>query len=743
MSSVRPFAVWLLGCGLSCGCSTPSLHDDSVATVVVGTGATVSCAPGRAGCPCSSEGAVAQCGSVITKEADWVSCAQGQSTCTDGRWTPCSGNTVVTKSVRPAILDARGARTLGAAVPCDDPCDPYCAALFLEGPGDVDASGVMISDGGVTIEPYCLGLQCQVPSCDGSAATTLIGKVFDPAQVNAVANAYVYIPVDPTGALLPMEAGAACQPCGGGLSFEAVAAVQTAPDGTFALENVPSTDTAPYGPIPLVVQKGKWRREAWLNDVPACVTTSVDASNSHLPANRFDGAGDAGDIPKMAIDLGAADALECMMYKAGIDPAEFQAPTANGASRIDTYATDDDIDAGLNLEVPSAGATAPGPPLSLSAMAEDAGALFSYDAVLLPCDGERAPEIDGLGLSNMAAYANAGGRLITTHLGVSWLTAPVGDTGDPNPLSGAATWNPGAATFRGAQMGVVDSVLPNGLRSAVGSDLDPWLLNVGAASTGNPWQISVLNPGADILAVSAFATEWLHGASGAGSPIALGFDTPLPGVDAGTSPGPCGRVLYADYHGESRNWGGRCTADVMTPQESVLEYMLFDLTDCVLPDSQDAPAPNLIAPPPAAAFDVLGYRQISFTEDFVSACPPSTRVVWRALAWNAIVPPTAAIVFSAQTADLTADGGLPDFIGVQSVALATDTTSTSPPGSEALLDINSVDGGAPVGAFANAVPPVESKGALRLTVTLTPTTDGFLPPTLLNWQVTSDCLPSE
>jgi hypothetical protein len=60
-----------------------------------------------------------------------------------------------------------------------------------------------------------------------------------------------------------------------------------------------------------------------------------------------------------------------------------------------------------------------------------------------------------------------------------------------------------------------------------------------------------------------------------------------------------------------------------------------------------------------------------------------------------------------------------------------------------LLDIDAVDGGAPLGAFANAVPPIESKGALRLTFTLTPTSDGLAAPVLLSWQVTSDCLPSE
>jgi hypothetical protein len=579
----------------------------------------------------------------------------------------------------------------------------------------------------------CSGLECQLSSCPDGGTTTLVGTVFDPAGRHPIADAYVYVPIDPSGALVPLASGAICEPCSGEPALPAVAAARTAPDGTFTLPNVPSTDVAPNGPIPFVVQKGKWRREAWLDSVPACAATSVDPTNSHLPANRFDGAGDAGDVPKMAIATASTDALECMMYKAGVDPAEFQFPAQSGDGRIDTYVAN-----GEGLSAP-AGASPPMPvaPTGLSPLVDDIDTLLTYDAVILPCEGQRNIGVDPTGYGNLAAYANAGGRVLTTHLGYQWLTSDVsvnGATSD-NPFLGVATWSPNHGTIGGIENAIIDSQLVDGTNSALGSALDQWLLSIGALSSASAREISVLNAGGDIGSVNAIATEWLHDSAAAGQPFAIGFNTPLPDLDAGAdaAPGTCGRVLYADFHGDPRTSSNVCSTAAMSPQESLLEYMFFDLTSCVLPDSQTLPDPT----------NAFAYSPASFTEDFISACPDATRVVWRALSWNATVPPTASIEFTAQTVDLPGDGGPPDFSGAQSIALLTTTTSTSPPGSEILLDINALDGGAPIGAFAQAVPPVESKGALRLTFTLEPTSDGLSAPVLMNWQVTSDCLPSE
>jgi hypothetical protein len=66
------------------------------------------------------------------------------------------------------------------------------------------------------------------------------------------------------------------------------------------------------------------------------------------------------------------------------------------------------------------------------------------------------------------------------------------------------------------------------------------------------------------------------------------FDTPF---TAGGSAGTCGRVVFSDFHVEDassnqakgKTFPSECTAGAMTPQEKLLEFMLFDLTSCVTP----------------------------------------------------------------------------------------------------------------------------------------------------------------
>jgi hypothetical protein len=58
------------------------------------------------------------------------------------------------------------------------------------------------------------------------------------------------------------------------------------------------------------------------------------------------------------------------------------------------------------------------------------------------------------------------------------------------------------------------------------------------------------------------------------------FNTP---VGAATQ---CGRVVFSDFHvytGSGNGWGN-CDSKPMNAQEKLLEFMLFDLTDCVVND---------------------------------------------------------------------------------------------------------------------------------------------------------------
>jgi hypothetical protein len=168
----------------------------------------------------------------------------------------------------------------------------------------------------------------------------------------------------------------------------------------------------------------------------------------------------------------------------------------------------------------------------------------------------------------------------------------------------------------------------------------------------------------------------------------------------------------------------------LTPQEDALEFLLLELTSC-----RSAPA-SAVGGANAAG---QTFAPATFTEDF--SCPAATRATWRHLDWEATVPASASIVFSAQTADSPGDGGPPDFTSAQVVPLATATSSTTPPGDLVYIDTGA-DAGT-TGRFNLATPPVVSKNNLRLTVTLDPTSDGLAAPTLLDWQVWVDCMAAE
>jgi hypothetical protein len=199
----------------------------------------------------------------------------------------------------------------------------------------------------------------------------------------------------------------------------------------------------------------------------------------------------------------------------------------------------------------------------------------------------------------------------------------------------------------------------------------------------------------------------------------------------------CNGVVYGTCTGNPTQFPAICAQGPLDAQESALEFMLLDLTACVSPDNQPPPPP----PPPSTTFNPA-----TFTMTIQSNCPAGTRVKWRELDWQASIPNTASIVFSAQTADPPADGGPINWSSVQSVQIADATTTTAnlPTGWDAaLIDTAGVDAGAGQGAFNTASPPVQSANDLLLTITLNPTTDQTQPPVLINWQVTQDCPASE
>jgi hypothetical protein len=162
-----------------------------------------------------------------------------------------------------------------------------------------------------------------------------------------------------------------------------------------------------------------------------------------------------------------------------------------------------------------------------------------------------------------------------------------------------------------------------------GLELSTWLDENGALGTNGvpPTELAIYQPrfNATVGASNKPSQPWItaDSASGeSGATMYFSFDTPIGAAipPGGTSPAYCGRAVFSDLHvaGNTTNCSGggggfggggesgcdntslappaSCDNVDLSPQEKALEYMLFDLSSCVVPDtvtvSQDAGFPT-------------------------------------------------------------------------------------------------------------------------------------------------------
>jgi hypothetical protein len=249
------------------------------------------------------------------------------------------------------------------------------------------------------------------------------------------------------------------------------------------------------------------------------------------------------------------------MRKIGVKDTEFTKPTGTG--RIHLYTGSG-----------SKGAAAPGgnPQTTQTTLVGTQATLNKYDIVLFPC--QAAEYIQATADKNrLISYLNAGGRLFTTHYSYVWLF-------DQAPLKSTANWKVGQTNpTPDPQTGYIDMTFPKGLALA------QWLQIVGASTTLGQIPINTLRN--DFNGVVAPSQLWMSIKDPTGTyPMHYTFNTPV-----GAPPEQqCGRVVYDDFHVEDATAGGltfpnECTnGAAMTPQEKLLEFMLFDLASCVAPD---------------------------------------------------------------------------------------------------------------------------------------------------------------
>jgi hypothetical protein len=454
--------------------------------------------------------------------------------------------------------------TVGVVIACGDHQASFSAA---EDAGSrVDDAGPPPGHFGDSTRGPCTGLQCRQVDCasQGEPDTTVSGIVYDPAGSHPLFNVIVYVPND---AVKPLEPGAVCDQCGAIASGSPVVSALTGPDGRFVLHNVPAGDA-----IPLVLQLGKWRRQAVIAHVSACADTSIiDRGTMRLPASRSEG-----DMPQIAIATGGCDPFECLLRKIGIADSEFT--NDGGDGRVHVYQ-------GVGGSGLPAGTT---PAATLWA----SSSLGKYDMIINACEcAEQAQEKPQSSIDNLVAYANAGGRLFNTHYHYYWI--------DPTKVSSPVARNPAwqsTAVFIPEQSGTtsitgfVDATFPKGDAFA------HWLLDVGASTNLDRFPIEQARY--NVTAVRPPSLRWISdpdiGDTETMSPALLHytFNTPV-----GAPPDQqCGKVLFSDFHVVSPVMSApafptECDASSMTPQELALEFMLFDLSACIQEDTQPPPTP--------------------------------------------------------------------------------------------------------------------------------------------------------
>jgi hypothetical protein len=494
------------------------------------------CGPAGDGC-----GGLLQCGS----------CASGQS---------CGGGGVPGVCGSPATCKPKTCAELGATC---GPVGDGCGGLFECGSCALpETCGGAGKESQCGVPTTCTNLCLDQKTCDVGVTTTVSGIVYDPAGKTPLHNMLVYIP---NSAVQPFSPGVSCDQCTASVSGSPLVSAFTDTDGKFKLSNAPVGSN-----IPLVIQSGRWRRQVKIPGVVQCQDNPVAASLTRLPKNKTEG-----DIPLMAISTGAVDALECVLRKMGVEDSEFT--SSSGAGRIHLYKG-----AGSGSRT-GGGASAGSATQSETVLLDSLSNLMKYDMVLFPCQGEEfTNRVSTARQRNLVDYANAGGRLFATHYSYVWLH-------NVSPFRDTANWkvNPGSKLYEDPpdQAGILDMSFPKG------QALAQWLSNVGATSTLGQIPVQVLRN--DVKGVIPPSQSWMtvpdpdHGPTNV--TLHYTFNTPVGAAEDKQ----CGRVLFDDFHVEDRSppkqttgkvFPAECDSGAMTPQEKLLEFMLFDLGSCITPD---------------------------------------------------------------------------------------------------------------------------------------------------------------
>ncbi len=325
-------------------------------------------------------------------------------------------------------------------------------------------------------------------------------------------------------------------------------------------------------------------------------------------------AGDTVDnIPDIAVSTGGADTLECLLLRVGLPASEYVAGNATGG-HIHIFSGGQGSNGPVSSGAGTGGGSAesppmPGAPTSWTGLWDTQADLMRHDILLLSCEGDETYNSNPPALE---AYLNAGGRAFASHFHYAWFAGSLsGENVPPPPADWGTNLDQWGATTNSTVTGhavIVQTLNGSSQPFAKGQALDQWLqvvdaLGVEGAPTGQlPIFYETQNAG-----TTNKAQAWL---TDDGTTDYLSFDTPVnaPSLPDGGPPNYCGRAVYAGVHvnadtnaASSNDQASHpptgCVSGPLSPQEKALEFMLFDLSSCVLPDTV-APASDAGLPQP-------------------------------------------------------------------------------------------------------------------------------------------------
>jgi len=446
---------------------------------------------------------------------------------------------------------------------------------------------------GVTNSALCTkfgNLACNIRDCGALPKTTVTARVYDPAGKNPLYNVVAYVPNATVSAITN---GATCETCATPVSGQPIASALTNAQGIFTMQDVPVGTN-----VPMVLQVGKWRRQITVPEIKACQDNVIDDPNLfRLPRNQGEG-----NIPKIAIAAGDADRLQCLFRRIGVDASEFTNPDGTGAINIYNQPADPDQGGGYDT-----GAVYP----PAVPMWEDINQLKQYDIVMLACAGVNSATnpfkdtnyITTNAKNMMMQYVNGGGRVLAEHYHWAWIRRFIDTSNDlpdiPSPFGDVATWiEPISTNAIGTTINTtIDTTFPKGQAMA------DWLLTVGATGTAGSLILTGEVKPTALDHLPPTSQRWIfEPVSGTSGPAIrthyFSFNTPI----ASVPDQQCGRFVYTGLHVTTSDTGKAdsktkfpscCQVRDLLPQEKALEFMVFDLSSCVLPPDvqQQAPPP--------------------------------------------------------------------------------------------------------------------------------------------------------